>query len=480
MKSRLVGEAQGRWGLHRIVNTGCSVRIRLAMTPAATPSAGLKLWTILVYLAADVPERDMRQAALTNLEQMRRVGSGENFHVAAQIDVTDKPTHRFWFPPNPNQDESDLSSCIKETLKNVNSGSKEALHDFLNWGITNYPAQKYMFVLWGHGYGLDDYDPFPKYLLEVLRPHSESYLTAPLKHNSTGEMTGFELDEAEGLEPNLERYWMLIADSMPDFSSRTLLLNKDIGQTLREIQENLPSGQRVEIIGLDACNMAMAEVWFEMIGGASIAIGSEYTIPYASWPYDQILEYLVENHAAQPAELAKAAVERYAEYYSQPRQRERVTLSACSMTEIDELAARIQKLVEVLLPQIGQRGFSRTVFHARNRTFEFDAAGFIDLCNFCELLKTDLEEPEIVAAAEGVIAGVSRFVIANQTAPENTRISRAKGIAIYFPDWIQNPNRRSSIQRKAMEYLEGPYRELEFVRKTRWIDFLLELLHREQ
>lgn len=456
------------------------IKYAARMTPQPTPSAGLKSWTVLVYIAADVPERDMREAALNSLEKMRGVGSGEDFDVAAQIDVTDKPTQRFWFPPNPDRKESSLGSCLKETLRNVDSGSKEALLDFLNWGIKNYPARKYMFVLWGHGYGLDDYDPFPKYLLEILKPHTEIYPTAPLRDDSNGPTAAFALDEQRSLEPNLERYWALIASVMPDFSSKTLLLNRDIGLALRAVQASLPGGQRIEIIGLDACNMAMAEVWYEMAGGASIAIGSEYAVPYASWPCDLILQHLSQNQRATPAELAKASVDCYAEYYSLSRTRERVTLSACAMTEVDRLTERIKALVAVLLPKIGQLAFARTIFHARNRTLEFETAGFIDLSNFCEWLEADVAEPEVAAAAQGVIESISQFVLANQTAPYNSKMSRAKGLAIYFPRWIENPDRRSSIQRRAMEYLSGPYRESEFAKKTRWSEFLLGLLHHEQ
>src|SRR6185369_2088512 len=75
-----------------------------------------------------------------------------------------------------------------------------------------------------------------------------------------------------------------ITSSMPDFSSRSLLSNRDVGEVLREIQSGLPEGQQLEILGMDACNMAMAEVWYEMLDGPSIVVGSEYDIPFSSWP----------------------------------------------------------------------------------------------------------------------------------------------------------------------------------------------------
>jgi hypothetical protein len=435
-----------------------------------------KAWTVLVYIAADVPERDMRESASDSLEQMRSVGSTGKIDIVAQADFTEKPTHRFWFPPQADSDQGSLGACIVKTLTNVNSGSKEALQSFLQWGTSNYPARNYMFIFWGHGYGLDDYDPFPKYLLDVLRSHAELYKFEPGASGSSSHLDGESLDELQGVESDLERYWMTIASSMPDFSSKTVLMNQAVGEVLRDVKAKLPEGQHLEIIGMDACNMAMAEVWYEMIGGPSIAIGSEYTIPYSSWPYDLILEYLASHPQAMPRELAAATVDLYAEYYSRPRTRERVTLSACDLEHVGQLTERMKALVDAILPRVVKPAFVRAVFHARNRTLEFETAGFIDLCNFCELLKKDLPDTDVADAADGVMQAINGLVLATRAAPSRFNISRARGIAIYFPQWIQNPDRRSSIQRKAMTYLRGPYNDLQFVKSTGWGNFLLQLL----
>jgi hypothetical protein len=263
---------------------------------------------------------------------------------------------------------------------------------------------------------------------------------------------------------------------MPDFSSRSLLLNRDVGEVLREIQSGLPEGQQLEILGMDACTMAMAEVWYEMLDGPSIAVGSEYDIPFSSWPYDRILRSLSAKPMMTPSELAAVTVERYAEYYSQTATRKRVTLSACDLRHANALARHMASLVRTMQSQMKDPTFRQMVRHVRNHTLELGDFGLIDLHHFCELLKGAVSALAVADAAESVMQAVDSFAFANESRPNGSKISRARGLAIYFPSWLETPDFRSSIQRGALKYLRGPYRKLKFVQETGWGDFLLRIL----
>jgi hypothetical protein len=424
-----------------------------------------KSWTVLLYIAADVPERAIRQAALNSLEQMRMVGSSGGVDLAAQADLMGNPTQRYYFPQQPDSGCKSIDSCIQQTVPDVNSGSKQAFRDFLAWGTSTYPARKYMTVCWGHGYALDDYNPFSRYSLVRQRRgkiHEPALAIAGSTH-WPGTMTAGGISEFKAD----------IMSSMPDFSSKSVLLNREIGEVLREVRGSLPDGQQLEVFGMDACNMAMAEIWYEMIGGASIVVGSEHAIPSSSWPYHLILTSLGANPAMEPSELAAVAVDRYAEYYSQQRAKDRVTLSACDLRHTSMLVTQMKALVKAMHAQIKSKAFRLTVFRARNRTFEFGGFGLIDLCNFCELLKKNVSDSSIAEAAENMMQAIHHFAFAKKSKPYN---ARAKGLAIYFPRWIESPDFRSSVQRQALEYLRGPYGDLKFVRETAWGDFLLGML----
>ena len=42
--------------------------------------------------------------------------------------------------------------CI-ETLEETNTGNPEVLANFILWGMENYPANRYLLILWNHGGG---------------------------------------------------------------------------------------------------------------------------------------------------------------------------------------------------------------------------------------------------------------------------------------------------------------------------------------
>jgi hypothetical protein len=424
-----------------------------------------KSWTVLLYIAADVPMRDMRKAALDSLEQMRTVGSGSCVDLAAQADLTGEPTRRYYFPKQPDSNYTTIDTCIHETVRNVNSGGKQALRDFLVWGTRHYPARKYMVVCSGHAYGLDDYNPFPQSPPGRLRLHGEIDKRAPVINSFV--IPGAAGDRIQAIRPD-------ITSSMPDFSSRSLLSNRDVGEVLREIQSSLPEGQQLEILGMDACNMALVEAWYEMLDGPSIVVGSEYDIPVSSWPYDRILEPLNAKPMMTPSELAAVTVQRYAEYYSQAATRSRVTLSACDLRHANALAGHMANLVRTMRSKMNDATFRQVVYSVRNRTLELGTFGLIDLHHFCELLKSAVSDPDVAHAAESVMQSVDRFAFANESRPYGSKISRARGLAIYFPPWLEAPDFRSSTQRQALEYLRGPYRELKFVQETGWGDLLLK------
>ena len=46
-----------------------------------------------------------------------------------------------------------LPANAVEDLGEVNMGDGKALGDFITWGIQQYPAKRYMLVIWDHGQG---------------------------------------------------------------------------------------------------------------------------------------------------------------------------------------------------------------------------------------------------------------------------------------------------------------------------------------
>ena len=57
-----------------------------------------------------------------------------------------------------------------QNLKETNTGDPKVLADFLQWGLTEYPAKRTMVVLWNHGSGWDDTDIYAEARKRGLNP----------------------------------------------------------------------------------------------------------------------------------------------------------------------------------------------------------------------------------------------------------------------------------------------------------------------
>jgi hypothetical protein len=60
-------------------------------------------------------------------------------------------------------------------------------------------------------------------------------------------------------------------------------------------------GHKVDVIGFDACLMAMVEVGHELTNSVNVMIGSEETEPARGWPYDLMMARWVKQPKATAA-----------------------------------------------------------------------------------------------------------------------------------------------------------------------------------
>jgi hypothetical protein len=428
----------------------------------------------MVYIAADTPDEQLAAGAWKSLERLRSAGSTDKIKVLAQADFPKQSTRRFFFPQQPNSAAADVLHCVEQEIRNVDSGTRETVRAFIEWGQQRCPAENYMVVLWGHGYGTDDYDPFPR-LVAKLAPDPQKYNL----NRDAKAAAGKRAPNGDDYVRHVERHQELAYSCLPDFHSRESLRNRDVGDALREVIAN--GGKPTAVLGMDACTMAMAEVWLEMLQGASVTVGSEYEIPYNSWPYDAILRRLHARPEMSPPELGAAVVDAFHHFYSTPGNERTVTLSACDLARAPELVAAVRRFVECLIPEADNAASRHGIFHARNRTLQFDPHGFIDLRNFCQLVGSFLGKRSVKSVCNEVMRAIDAFVIASRFAPSpQSKLALATGLSVYFPKWIENPDFRSSTERDGRKELRGHYARQVFARRTGWHRLLLALMKAEQ
>ena len=95
-----------------------------------------KQWTILVYMAGD---NNLDGAGVTDLQEMKQVGSNASINVICQFDREGpKLTTNRYYLTKGGAVEKDVVQKLGET----NTGDPKVLSDFVTWGAKNYPAER--------------------------------------------------------------------------------------------------------------------------------------------------------------------------------------------------------------------------------------------------------------------------------------------------------------------------------------------------
>ncbi len=114
----------------------------MQITPAVK-----KPWTVMVWSASD---NDLYKEQVADLDHMERVGSTDQAHMVAQIDL--RPSGRDVRRYELHEDsQPGLRSPIRERIKNCDMANPQNLTDFVRWSMKNYPAENYWLVIADHG-----------------------------------------------------------------------------------------------------------------------------------------------------------------------------------------------------------------------------------------------------------------------------------------------------------------------------------------
>jgi hypothetical protein len=413
----------------------------------------------MVYMAADdSPNSKLPEYGRNSLQQMCDVGSSGDVNIIAQVDLTAEPTRIYYFKKGAQLEDCRLNPGNEY---NWDSGNPQILQQFVEWGMSAFPAKHYLLILWGHGTGLDE----------------ACYWKPPYDHMSVpgalqkiahrAQPVGLQAFDLARLQANLEFV-------VPDYSSGTSVSNPQLAAVLNELKRS--TGRGLDVLGFDACVMSMAEVWYEVRDGVSVGVGSEHTIPMSSWPYRGILEALHDDPDMDGRALAKRIVELYCQFYDDPKPGDSVTLAACDLEDAEKLVTATAGLTRALIEALGDASIRDTIIAARLKAQHFFVPDYMDLGHFCEILPPTLpRNSELARACQAVHDIVAdKFVLL--AASRGRQMRNAHGISIYFPAWLAAPNYRNPRVDAAIEGIATNYGHLQFVHKTGWNHFLLRLL----
>jgi hypothetical protein len=343
-------------------------------------TAQAKQWTFMVYLDGD---NDLEGAAIDDLNEMEAAGSDASVNIVVQFDRRpgwdssngDWTTcKRFYVTKDPDGYNSTIVSTELADLGECNMGDPNTLIDFAVWAKTNYPAQRYALVIWDHGGGWK--------IMQARLPTK-----------------GVAWDDTNGGD---------------------YITTPELRSAMQSIYSSY--GAKVDIVGFDACLMAMAEMDYELAPYAQYRVGSEQIEPGDGWDYVASMTWLVGNPTATPQALAGRIVHDYGAFYG-PDQ----TLSAVDLSTVKTptLASDLHTLATNLMNNMAS--YRTGVQAARASVKEYSDRDYIDLYHFVQLIYNNITDPTIRANAQAVMNAVSIAVTANHGDTND------HGISIYFP-----------------------------------------------
>lgn len=365
-----------------LITTGC-----VGVTP---PNANIPEWTVMVYLDAD---NNLESAGINDINEMEMVGSSSDVNIVVQVDripysvlaannegYLDDISNNDWtntrrYYITQDFDSVQINSQLVSDLGELNMGDPQTLIDFATWAVTEYPAKKYLLVIWNHGGGF----------------------------RSTALSKDIAWDDTSGGDK---------------------ITMSELEYALSAI--SIQMGKNVDIVGMDACLMAMTEVAYQIKDYADILVASEENEPNDGWPYDTILGQLVSYPTMTPNQLATDIVDSYVFSYTVS---DDVTQSAIDLSYMDTLANQLSAMAlaimsDTLTPSVNY-------INASTSSQYYDDWDFIDLNDFCNEVLAYSNSVFVKNIASNIQQTLSSAVL--RWAYYGYGVDKSRGLSIYFP-----------------------------------------------
>ena len=336
-------------------------------------------WTVMVYMAGNTLE----DFGIQDFLEMAKVGSNSRVHVVVQFDRTAGGDSSFgnWTDTRRGLIHAgDKPNALwGNSIGEVDMGNANTLKNFVDWGTSSYKADHYALVMWGHGDGLNvSYDD-----------------------QTDDGISGSELGSVLG-----------------------------------------STGNKVELVGTDACLMATTEFAYQISNNAAVFVGSQEVEPGTGWNYTQLLQSLEANPIQTAAQFGSTIATCYAQTYRAGNE----TFSAINLAALrSSNAASLTNALSLFASTA--RNALPTDLNVLDKLRDTFASDFgdddpssityappEDLCDVGKLFsnlasRLDVSLP-LRTAAQSVLTAYSSTILQNYSAIP----SRSTGLSIYFSD----------------------------------------------
>jgi hypothetical protein len=338
---------------------------------ACLPDPTAKDWTVLVYLNAD---NNLESYGYQDLAEMAVAGSTGAVDIVVLLDTLSADggaARKLYVTAGGHTELAHLGE--------IDMGNWRTLADFGAWAVVAFPARRYALVLWDHGDGWT------------------ATARGPLGSK------GFSTDDH---------------GSVAGIS----IANGDYGRALDAIMQ--ARGDKLDLVGFDACLMGMWEVAAATAPFASRFVASEETIPLAGWSYDDFLVPLVGDPQMTPDELGVAIVD---SYYAETTDND--TLALIDLDTMADLNAALSAFADALLAAPSTFAAVETARQAAQTFYSYDAhRDLVDVVTRISGLPGT--QGAVSNAALDLLAQLGVTIVHSRA---QTSHPDAHGLAIYFP-----------------------------------------------
>lgn len=441
-----------------LIFTAIQAAPRPKASSAAQPQAE---WTMLIYAQAN---NSLSKFAHRNFADMATIGSNRNLNVLVQ-----------WYQPGQqgiwryqiNKGRMDLDECITQP---TDGNKAQDLVDSMEWAVKKYPAKKYCLILWNHGMGI--VDPLWGNSIQMIQPKM-------MKNNPRIQIAG--LTQAAPAQPKFQKIEKKAAKNhhrgiLFNENSRTYMTNQVLSQALEEIKTRVLNNRKIDLLGMDACLMAMIEVGYQVRNYASYMVGSQEVELASGWAYQPLLQKLT-TASLTPAQFAQEIVTNYQNLYKNKIQF--YTQSAIDLEKIALLKDSIDAVVHdiVVCKELDPANFAGIIKKARNNCIQFSTQSYIDLHSFFSEVLSQVTttyanraqakrlHPLTDATAKLKESLTLSMQILDSVVIANTSgryLSNVKGLSIYYPQTGTG--------------IDNSYGKTEFAQDSSWHIFLQKIL----
>lgn len=313
-----------RWCLSALIPLGCGG------DSGTNPPPGNAKWTIMVYMAAD---NNLAVSGIQDIDEMEAAGVDANVNVVVQAEFSPTELAQYncnascFNRPNFNTFRYTVTggaSVIGPNGAATDIGNRDMtdpaqLHEFIQFAKQNYPADRYILVLWNHG----------------------------------GGYTGLLSDEtSSGGNP----------------------------MSVGDLPTALNGVGAIDLIDFDMCLMGGYETLVKIKNLTSFAVFSEQTVPGEGNPYDAIVNAVQGNPDATTRAVADAFVEQFHASYS--GNRASTTVSAYDIAGFSAFETALNTLAGSLQTNVGTLSGSISGAAAGSQKYAYpqltDLGSFLD------------------------------------------------------------------------------------------------------